>query len=304
MKLPKLLEKGYLPVGDGHQIYYEVCGNPRGKPVLSLHGGPGAGFTDKHKLFYNPKKWKMIFFDQRGAGRSGPFASTKANTTQKLVEDCIKILDHVGVKKAVVVGGSWGSTLALCFAIKHPERVKALVLRGIFLGSKEEIDYFYRGGTQLHNPEAWRRFVNHVPSGKDPVKYYVRKFHSRQSRKYAYEWTYYEMSLMRLEPNMQKAKKEMKPKFYIPMARVESHYMLRNCFLPRGYILKNAHRIKVPVSIIHGRYDQVCPPESAYLLHKKLPKSRLLFCVAGHSSSDPESSKAMISEIKRLERLR
>jgi len=304
MKLPKLLEKGYLPVGDGHQLYYEVCGNPRGKPVLSLHGGPGAGFTDKHKLFYNPKKWKMIFFDQRGAGRSKPFASTKANTTQKLVEDCVKILDHVDVKKAVVVGGSWGSTLALCFAIKHSERVAALVLRGIYLGSRKENDYLYRGGTRLHNPLEWHRFSSLVPKGKDPIKYYVQKVKSTNVKirnKHAYEWAFYEMSLLRLKPNTKIIKKDMKPKFYVAMASIEGHYMLHDCFLPKDYILVNAHKIKVPVSIIHGRYDVVCPPESAYLLHKKLPKSRLQYCIAGHSSSEPEIIKAMTSEIKKME---
>lgn len=305
---------GYLDVGDGHKLYYELCGNPRGRPVLYVHGGPGAGCDENSRRFFNPKKWNIILFDQRGANRSKPFGSLKANTTWKLVQDIRQLLKFLNVKKAFLFGGSWGSTLSLVYAIKHPETVTGMLLRGVFLGRKEDIMYTYGGGAEDYFPEAWERFISIVPPGKrkDAIGYYARQMqfgNRRVSNKFAFEFAYYELSLLKLNMTHRDVMKIMGKKSSHPghksMAIIESYYMQSNCFLPNGYILKNIGKLnksKIPVSIVQGRYDVLCPPYQAWQLHKALPKSRLSFVIGGHGSSELSVQSKLIKEMKKASR--
>ncbi len=307
----KTYRKGYLDVGEGHEIYYELSGNPKGKPVIFIHGGPGGGFSEKDKRFFNPKVYNMIHFDQRGSGKSKPFASIRDNTTPKLVEDIKKLLDFVGVKKAILFGGSWGSTLALVYAIKYPETVSAMVLRGIFLASKKENDYFTYDSKAIH-PEAWRKMASLVPEEvikkRKIEEYYYHKITKGDKTtrdKYTLAWAEFEFSISKLKYDKKKvdeAVKGVKPEAF---STIELHYLVHNCFIPDNYILNNAHKISsIHTLIVHGRYDCVCSPEAAYLLHKKLKNSKIYFPISGHSASEPETTKQLIAEMKRLEKIK
>ncbi len=301
-------KKGYLDVGEGYRIYYELSGNKKGKPVLFVHGGPGGGFSKKDKRFFNFKIFNIITFDQRGSGKSKPFASIKNNTTFKLVEDIKKLLDHLGIKKIILFGGSWGSTLSLIYGIKYPETVRAMVIRGIFLGTREENDYFnYK--VKDHYPEAWYKMINLVPKRYQNklMDYYFKQMKSKNkkiSKKYTKAWATYEFSVSKLEYSEKKVKELLKDIKYEAFSLIELHYLINDCFFPRNYILKNVKKIKCPVYIVHGRYDLVCPPLSAYLLHKKIRNSRLYFTIAGHSSGDSENEKMLINEMDKLGKIK
>lgn len=299
-------KRGYLKVSKIHRLYYELCGNPKGKPVLFLHGGPGAGFSERDKRFFNPKTYNVILFDQRGSGRSRPFASLKENTTFDLVEDIKKLLEFLKIKKVFIFGGSWGSTLALVYAIKYPKTVSGMLLRGIFLSSKDDINHYAKGGIKNFFPDVWSRFINLVPKKyrNDPVSYYLEQMTSKNKKireKYAFEWAYYEMSILKLDTNHKEILKGLKQFSYKSLAPLEAYYIKNNCFLPNDYILNNCYKIsKLPISIVHGRYDFVCPVTNAYQLHKKLKNSRLYIVCAGHSSSEREINKRLISEMKKF----
>src|SRR3989344_2945767 len=226
----KVYKMGYLDVGESNKIYYELSGNPKGNPVISIHGGPGGGFSRNDKRFFNPKWFNIITFDQRGAGKSRPFASIKNNTTFRLADDIKKLLEHLRINKIILFGGSWGSTLGLVYAIKYPETVKAVVIRGIFLGNKEENDYL-------------------IYNAKDT---------------YSEAWAEYEFSVSKLVSNEKKVRELLKKIKYEAFSKIELHYLINNCFLPKDFILKNAYRLRsIPITIVHGRYDNVCPPISA-----------------------------------------
>ncbi|MDP3741805.1 MAG: alpha/beta fold hydrolase, partial [Candidatus Micrarchaeota archaeon] len=240
--------KGFLAVGDGHKLYYEFYGNPKGIPVLFVHGGPGGGFKEKHKGFIDKKKYNLILFEQRGSGRSKPHCSLKANTTQKLVEDIHKLLKFAGVKRAILFGGSWGSTLALCYAIKYSETVSAMVLRGIFLATKKEINYYYNGGTKTHFPEYWERFIANVPANKrgNAIGYYLQQMLSKNkqtAKKYRFEWKLYESALSKLHFT-HKDFQRIESEWIDSIAILEAHYMKNNCFLADNYILNNVKKIE------------------------------------------------------------
>ncbi|MEW6294977.1 MAG: prolyl aminopeptidase [Candidatus Diapherotrites archaeon] len=298
--------KGYVKVSDGHRLYFELLGNPCGRPVLFLHGGPGAGFSKKDRKFFNKKKLKVIFFDQRGAGKSKPFASLKGNTTFKLVEDIKKLLTYLNIDKVFLFGGSWGSTLALLFAIKYPEKVTGMLLRGIFLASSKDINYIFNGPVKDIFPEARERFLDLVPKKykKNYVKYYFNQMKSpvhKIREKFAFEWTYYENSILQLKTTNTKIKRKLRRWNYRACALVEAYYTLNNFFLKENYILKNVNRIShIKTVIIHGRYDMVCSPLSAYLLHKKIKNSKLYFVTAGHYSGEKEIKSKIISEMKKV----
>ena len=302
-------EKGYFATTDGYRLYYERYGNPKGIPAIYLHGGPGSGFRDGDKRFFDPRKFNVLLFDQRGAGRSKPFASLKANTTGKLVQDICRLLDHFSMDKVLVFGGSWGSTLALVFAILHPERVRAMLLRGIFLADKQSIDHYLGGGVEPFFPEAWQRLSSLVPAAhrKDMLSYYLSKMRSKSPavrKKYLSEWARYEMSILKLEVNEQQIKELLKGHSYRSLALLEAHYIKHRCFLAENFILKNSRRISaIPLSIVHGRYDFVCPPSQAFRLKQKLPEARLTYVCAGHSASEPEIERALLEEMKRFGRL-
>lgn len=302
----KIYKRGYLDVGDGHSIYYELSGNKKGKPVLFVHGGPGGGFSRNDKRFFNPKIFNIIAFDQRGSGKSKPFASLYKNTTFKLVSDMRKLLKFLSIKKTYIFGGSWGSTLSLVYAIKYPETVLGMVIRGIFLGSDDE-NYYFNYLARDHYPEAWDEMIDIVPSRKrnNFMKYYYDKITSKDRKirlKFTRAWAKYEFSVSKLrseEVNLKKLFKQIKHEAF---SLIELYYLTNQCFLAKGYILKNAHKIKCPVSIVHGRYDLVCKPLSAHELHKKIKNSKLYFTISGHSASDKENEEILIKEMNRIVR--
>lgn len=301
----KTYSNGYLDSGEGHSIYYELSGNPKGKPVLFVHGGPGAGFREEDKRFFNPKIFNVITFDQRGSGRSKPFASLKKNETSFLVEDMRKLLKSLEIEKVILFGGSWGSTLSLVYAIKYPETVKAMVLRGISLGGKDDNNYLiYKA--KRHFPDAWSKMLELVPFiyRKKVIKYYYKMMNSKNKdtiEKYTMAWARYEFSISSLSPSEKKIKDILKNIRHEAFSLIELHYLINNCFLPKDYILKNSGKIeKIPASIIHGRYDCVCDPLSAYYLHKKLKNSTLIYTTAGHSASDRENEEALVKEMDKL----
>ncbi len=306
-KNTKTYKSGFLDVGQNHKIYYELSGNPKGKPVLFIHGGPGAGFTQKDKKFFNPKKFNIIHFAQRGAGKSTPFASIKNNTTKHLVEDINKLLDFLQIEKTMLFGGSWGSTLALVYAINNPKRVKAMVLRGIFLGSKQENEYFTYESKNTH-PESWTKVAKMVPKKyirkKQIEKYFYKMINSKnkaKSQKYADAWAEFEFSLSRLQPDKKKILKAMKEAKPAAFSRIELHYLTHKCFLSENYILKNTHKIShLPTAIVHGRYDCVCRPLAAYRLHKALKKSKIYFTFAGHSAYEKDTETQLIKEMDKF----
>lgn len=283
------IAESMLKVGSGHEIYLQDWGNKNAKkPILFLHGGPGSGCTDKHKKFFDPKVQRVIFFDQRGCGKSTPYGELKHNTTEDLVADIIKILDFCSVKKVTIVGGSWGSTLALAFTIKHQERVDTLVLGGIFTARQAEVDFLEQGGFRAFFPEAWERFVASVPKEfhKNPRDYHLPRVLGKDlaaAKVSAYEYLLLEGSVMSLDDR----KKFDDFKAFDPIpTTIECYYIANKCFMPEGYILEHAKNIKCPVYIVQGRYDAVCPPYTAYELHQQFPNSKLQWTTAGHSGSD------------------
>ena len=308
---PKTYQRGYLDVGEGHKLYYELCGNPKGKPVLFMHGGPGGGFREKDKRFFNPKKFNIIMFDQRGSGKSKPFASLKNNTTQKLVRDIKKLLSHLNIKKTFLFGGSWGSTLSLVYAINYPETVAGIILRGIFLASKKENDYFTYESRNIF-PEAWEKMTSIVPEkylkNKRNEEYYYKMIRSKNKetrKKFTHAWAEFEFSVSSLKYSKKQVEKWLKEIKFEAFASIELHYLTHLCFLPKNYILKNAHKLnKIPISIIHGRYDCVCSPLAAYALHKRIKGSKLFFTFGGHSSSDPDTKNILNKEMNKLSRIK
>ena len=296
-------ESGYIDVSDGHQLYYELYGKPEGIPVLFLHGGPGAGFGDKSKVFFDKRRYNVIFFDQRGSSRGKPFGSIENNTTQDLVRDINLILDKLGFDKVYIFGGSWGSTLALVYAVKYPERVRGLILRGIWLANTYGLEHYIGGGIKEFFPDVWERFAKRVPEGKHPVKYYLKQMLSEDkaiSDKFAYEWAYYEMSFYTI--NKITDTEEILGTFsYKSLAILEAHFIANNCFIPEDFIMNNVNKLKdIPTSIVQGRYDFICPPIQAFRLHSGLNNSKLNITNAGHSATDEENLKALKAELRRI----
>ncbi|MDB5182631.1 MAG: Proline iminopeptidase [Candidatus Saccharibacteria bacterium] len=291
--------KGLLDVGDGHQIYWEDWGNPKAAAIMHFHGGPGGGFNDSHKLLFNPKKHRVIFFDQRGCGKSTPFAETKNNTTQKLIEDTEKLREHLKIEQMYIVGGSWGSTMVLAYAIAHPDRVKSMVAWGIYLGSQFENDLISAGYFRYTYPEAWERFISLVPrehqtDGTSITKYYAGKLNSpdkTEASKHADEWSLWETSVLTLSYDKTKMEQQTLGDINnVPVAMLETHYFLNGCFMPENYILDNIEKIKhIPFYVVQGRFDNCTPPVTAYELGKVYGENMTLQMVnAGHKRSDPE----------------
>ena len=296
-------KSGHIDVSDGHSLYFELYGNPKGIPVLFLHGGPGAGFSDKDKQFFNKRRYNVIFFDQRGSSRSKPFGSIENNTTQDLVSDINKVLDYLNFNRVYVFGGSWGSSLALVYAIHHPKKVAGLILRGIWLANKYGLEHYINGGIKEFFPDVWERFAKLVPKGENPINYYLEKMLSADKKisdKYAYEWAYYEMSFYTIN-KISDPDEILKTFSYKSMAILEAYYIKNNCFLSEDFIMNNIDIIaNFKISIVHGRYDFICPPAQAFRLHSKLNHSTLNITNAGHSSSDTENKRALISELRRI----
>ena len=292
----------YLDVGDGHSVYYEVHGSqkPGAKVAIVLHGGPGGGLQRGQLRSFNLKRWRVILFDQRGCGSSTPLYSLYKNTTWDLVSDIEKLRKAVSVDKWTVFGGSWGSTLALAYASKHLDHVASLVLRGIYLGEDSENDWLYReGGASRLYPELWSKFAsvgqqgrpNRTRNNKNLIGAYSRllKSKNRQTRrKAAAAWWSWESSLSFLKPRVDKTPaKEVES-----LAAIENHYFHHNCWLRQGQLLAAAAKIPktVPVHIVQGRYDLVCPPISAHRLSKAIPHATLTMTIAGHAGSEPATA--------------
>jgi proline iminopeptidase len=300
-----LIEKGYLQVSTIHSIYYEVCGSTNDAPILFVHGGPGAGFSDSDKRFFDFKKQKVIFFDQRGASKSLPFGCIAENTTQDLVNDINTLLDHLNIQKVHIFGGSWGTTLSLVYAIQNPEKVKSLLLRGIFLANAASIEYFINGGVENQFPKVWNRFKTNVPlaNQENIAKYYLDKMLNGTDKEkdfFSYEWAYYEISIFKdniTESEIQSIVNEFP---YQSLSIMEAHYLTNDCFIEDNYILENISAIQsIPVKIIHGRNDSICPLIYAEALHQKLNISELYIENAGHSDSEPEIENRIIKIIKK-----
>ncbi len=299
-------EQGYFDVSDGHRLYYERYGRSGGLPVLFVHGGPGAGFSEDDKAFFDPDVFDVLLFEQRGSGRSEPFASLESNHTDALVEDMNRLLDAFGLGKVLVFGGSWGSTLSLVHAIRHPERVLGLLLRGIFLADSASIEYFIGGGVAGWYPEVWDRFIEQVPATKrtDVPGFYLAQMQSDDEdvrERFCYEWARYELSLIKLDPDSFDLDDLLEHYNYRSLAPLEAHYMASRCFIPDNYILDNASLLAgIPTSIVHGRYDVICLARDAYKLHRHLPGSQMHFVCAGHSASEDAIKEKLVAELGRF----
>ncbi|MBI3296931.1 MAG: prolyl aminopeptidase [Elusimicrobia bacterium] len=299
---------GTLKVSDLHTVYWEECGNPRGKPVVFLHGGPGGGLDPSHRRYFDPARWRVILFDQRGCGRSTPYAELRENTTWDLVADIERLRERAGVEAWTVFGGSWGSTLALAYAETHPERVKALILRGIFTLRRRELLWFYQEGTSLLFPEAFKPYRDHIPEAErgDMMAAYHRRLTSedREVRLAAARlWSVWEGATSKLLPDPGFAARFGEDKHAEAFARIEAHYFVnRGFFKEDGQLLKDAHRLRgIPGVIVHGRYDVVCPFETAWLLKEAWPEAELKVSDAsGHAMSEPGNRTALLDATDRF----
>ncbi len=282
-----------LKVSDIHELYVEEVGNPNGQPALFLHGGPGGGFGPPHRRLFDPAHYRLILFDQRGAGRSTPFASLEQNTTWDLVADIEKIREHLGIERWVVHGGSWGVTLALAYAQTHPERVSGLILRGVFLCRPEEIRWFYQESTRWIFPDFFELFEKPVSPEKrgDMVQsYYELLTHPDEKVRgeAARAWSRWEGSTVKLVPDPELIS-HFEDEIALAIARIECHYFVHHCWLEENQLLNNADRIRhIPTYIVHGRYDVVCPAKNAWDLHKAFPEAHLnIVPDAGHAFNEP-----------------
>lgn len=288
---------GMLPVTDGHTLYFEESGNPNGKPVVFVHGGPGGGTEAKQRRFFDPAVYRIVLFDQRGCGKSTPFASLEANTTWHLVADMERLREHLKIEKWQVFGGSWGSTLALAYAQTHPARCTELVLRGIFLLRKWEIDWFYQEGTSHLFPDAWEKYLAPIPENErgDLVTAYYKRLTSPDAKvrsEAAKAWSMWEGRTSYLLPNEAYLSKTGEDSFADAFARIECHYFVNGGWLKDDKALLAKHNIdkirKIPGVIVNGRYDVVCPMESAWALHRAWPEAELKIAEdAGHAAHEP-----------------
>jgi len=307
----KPFREGRLQVSKLHSIHYEECGNPRGKPLVFLHGGPGGGIDPVYRRYFDPKAWRIVLPDQRGCGQSRPFAELRENTTWDLVADIERLREHLGIERWVVFGGSWGSTLSLAYAQTHPRRVKALVLRGIFLLRRSELLWFYQEGASHIFPDAWEGFLAPIPPRErgDLMKAYYKRLTSsdRAVRKRAAKaWSVWEGTTSKLFTDPALVKRFGGGRFADAFARIEAHYFVNRGFLKTDdQLLRNARRLrKIPAVIVQGRYDVVCPATSAWALHRAWPEAKLIVVPdAGHSMTEPGIRSALIEETARFARL-
>ncbi len=289
-----------IDMGDGHTIYVEQCGNPDGMPVIVLHGGPGGGCSPAMRRYFDPRLYRVVLFDQRGCGRSRPHASVKNNTTWHLVADIERIRTELNIDQFVVFGGSWGATLALIYAISHPERAAYMVLRGVFLMTQAELDWFYGGGAGQFWPEPWARFAGLIPEDEhhDMIGAYHQRLFSgdlHQETKYARAWSSWENALASVYSNGNGG--EAPGDYARAFARLENHYFTHKGFLDEdGWILNNVDKIaEIPGVIVQGRYDMICPPKRAWDLASKWSNCDLrMIRNAGHALSEPGISAELV----------
>ena len=295
-------DTGSLQVDDRHTLYYEQCGNPKGKPVVLLHGGPGGGCNAKMRRFHDPAKYRIVLFDQRGSGRSTPHADLVDNTTWHLVADIEALREHLGIERWQVFGGSWGSTLALAYAQTHSLRVTELVLRGIFMLRRWELQWFYQEGASRLFPEAWEQYVAAIP--EDERDDLIAAFHRRLTSDdeatrlaAARAWSVWEGATSFLHVDQDFVTGHEDAQFALAFARIENHYFTHKGFFEvDDQLLRDAYRIAgIPGVIVHGRYDVVCPVQNAWDLHKVWPKAELVITPAsGHSAFEAENVDALV----------
>jgi proline iminopeptidase len=301
-------DTGYLAVGDGHEMYYEQSGNPNGKPALFVHGGPGGGGDINARRFFDPERYRIVVFDQRGSGRSRPHASLEANTTWHLVADMEQLRAHLGLQRWLVFGGSWGSTLALAYAETHPQSVSELVLRGIFLLRQLELTWFYQFGASLLFPDQWQKFLEPIPPAErhDLLGAFHRRLRSPDAAERlaaARAWSVWEGATSSLLPNPKREDQFGSPEFALALARIEAHYFVnRGFFSHENQLLDGIERIRaIPGVIVHGRYDVVCPIDTAFELHRRWPEADFrIVRDAGHSAFEPGITAELIAATDRF----
>ena len=295
-----------MDVPGGHRIYFEECGAKNGQPVVVLHGGPGGGCSPAMRRFFDPEHYRSVLFDQRGCGRSIPNASVESNTTWDLVEDIERIRRALGIRKWIVFGGSWGATLSLIYAQAYPENVEALVLRGVFLMTRSELDWFYGGGAGAFWPEEWRKFTEIIPEDEhdDLIAAYHKRLFSGdrdEETKFACAWAGWESALAVLQSGGHRGRPS--GAYARAFARLENFYFSNFGFLEEdGHILKNMHRIEhIPGYIVQGRYDMICPPHTAQSLYEAWPSAQIKMVEdAGHALSEPGITSELVAIMDRL----
>lgn len=302
----KPFDEGFLLAGRIHKIHYALYGNPRGEPVFFLHGGPGGGCTDDDARWFNPEKYLIMLHDQRGSGKSTPLAEIEENTTQLLIDDIERLRKHLKVKTPFLIfAGSWGTTLALLYAEQYPHSVSRIILRGIFTCSYAEQDYFYsKNGAAKYSPAAWSKLVKNIPPGNERIQNRIHKILESSEDEDKFRLmrilAEYEYSFFNLPPDELK-KESSNIKNVYPEMRLNMYYQANRFFLTDNQIINNIQSIKtIPVTIVHGKNDLICPPETAINLHKHLPNSKLVLAEAGHLSSDPEIKRALLSALDKL----
>jgi len=295
-------ETGKLKVSDIHTLYYELSGNRQGKPVIFVHGGPGGGTSPKDRTFFNPEKYKIVLFDQRGSGHSTPSACLEENTTWDLVKDMEKLREHLKIDNWNVFGGSWGSTLSLAYAQAHPDRVKSLVLRGIFTLRKSELEFFYQNGASHLFPEAWEEYIAPIPEAerKDMVLAYHAQLNAADEGvrlKAARAWSKWEMNTSRLFIDQEYIEKAAADDWANAFARIENHYFVNEGFMRQGQLLdvQEIDKIRhIPCTVVQGRYDVICPATTAWALKKAWPEIDFhIVPDAGHSAREPGTEKLL-----------
>jgi proline iminopeptidase len=299
---------GFLKVSEIHEIHYELCGKRTGKPVFVLHGGPGGSCSPYMRRFFNPDKFLIVLHDQRGAGKSTPFAEIRENNTQYLVQDIERLRTHLNLDKIVLFGGSWGSTLALAYGQAHSNHVSAMVLRGVFTATQEEIDHFYHGGVATFFPAVYDKLVNGLPDpGRRPIPEYlfslIESSDPEQKSQYSRLWAAYELKICGLEIPDQQVDDILGTMNPYAFARLENYYMANDCFLEEGQLLKNTPKLKhIPIVMINGRYDVICPPINAFRLKQKLPHAKLVLAEsAGHWMGEKPIERELLRAMQQLE---
>ena len=300
--------RGRLKVDPPHELYWEQSGNPEGAPVLFLHGGPGAGATPTNRRFFDPDHYRIVIFDQRGAGRSTPAGELSGNTTQKLIADMEALRIELGIKSWLLFGGSWGSSLALAYAQTYPQRCRGVISRGIFLCRRGEVDWFLFGMKRIF-PEAWRRFSEFLPQDErgDLLTHYYRRLTDPDPDVHlpaGMAWSRYESACSTLLP-IPEATAAADPANALCLARIEAHYFVNDCFLANGTLLENAGRLKgIPGAIVQGRYDIVCPIHAADALAAAWPDAQYIIVPdAGHSAMEPGIRRALVLATERFKTL-
>jgi len=299
----------HLQVSEIHRIYFEECGNPEGKPVFVLHGGPGARVSPYYRRFFNPEVFHIVLHDQRGTGLSEPFLELRENTTPHLVEDIEALRLHLGCDDIILFGGSWGSTLALAYAETYPENVSALVIRGVFMATQEELVHYYGGGVKTFFPEAYAKLEDAVgePLSPQAILDKINKEDTAEHFPISKAWTAYEAKIAELFISDQNVEGMVNSKQMADIVRslalLENHYMVNGCFFEEGQLFNNSNRIKdIPTVIVNGRYDMICPPITAYRLHLRLPRSRLIIAEeSGHSMSERNIEIALLQAMQSFE---